>query len=545
MSSLHKSISSLSLSTIIDNIGDKNDNTNNAINTTSINAILLNDILPNNQKNDLNLSSQNHYLGDEIQNNANNNYYLLNFDKLSNISNRILDFTENTNESNKAVNDNIYDKVKFAPKTKKNRKKVITKNSKKNLNNSNSCIKFKMNNSIEKTIFTCFKKNVPENFKKKLVSKSCNFETKVKLYNSCIDYNCFKNIKIEKITENNSNKTDSTESNTKTNNNIVINNNNFIANSCRIINNKLNEKFLEKSDSSNNNVNKNKCKYLDSCNSNNIKDIKNKNGELSSKKKIKLIESSSTKRNVVKHIEDTNIIENKNINSDDYNNSDNRSNKNNNFKTKILKNSSDDNKLLQDKKELEYNLSNDYNLINDKSNVNETLLCWKNDYHYIRQLLNKAQSTSGLLSFSLHQTIKLLYYQICTNQQTSRILQSLLSKTEIYIIEDIYTCIKPKIKYLLTNVYSNYLCQKLYSRLKLSNDQVSKINFLELVLNNFRIISCNKTGTFCLQKIIDIISSDEEKKTLLKKLDETSKEDISIVCCVSNINSIFILKLIL
>ena len=90
------------------------------------------------------------------------------------------------------------------------------------------------------------------------------------------------------------------------------------------------------------------------------------------------------------------------------------------------------------------------------------------------------------------------------------------------------------IKALLTNVYSNYFCQKLYSRLKINNEiNCNKINFLSFIIENLKTISCNKTGTFSIQKIIELANSKQERNTILKGLQDISNEDMTIICNVS------------
>jgi hypothetical protein len=177
--------------------------------------------------------------------------------------------------------------------------------------------------------------------------------------------------------------------------------------------------------------------------------------------------------------------------------------------------------------------------LSDKKEVGQ--LCWKNDYHYIRQLLENSVNKEGVLTQMLHQSIKHLYFQICTNQQTSRFLQKLVAKTSLSIVQDIYILIKPRLKALLINVYSNYFCQKLYARLTIdSQDEstISRSDFLHYIMNNLRAISCNKTGTFSIQKIVEIMESNSEKQLILNELDKIPNDELSDICTVSLIRLI-------
>jgi hypothetical protein len=92
------------------------------------------------------------------------------------------------------------------------------------------------------------------------------------------------------------------------------------------------------------------------------------------------------------------------------------------------------------------------------------------------------------------------------NQNSCRILQTLLSDADHFSISKIFWEIIPEIDQLIIDPYGNYFCQKFYSFLNFEE----KIAFLVHVRKNIIMISNNSIGTYPLQSIIERLATSEE-----------------------------------
>jgi hypothetical protein len=98
---------------------------------------------------------------------------------------------------------------------------------------------------------------------------------------------------------------------------------------------------------------------------------------------------------------------------------------------------------------------------------------------------------------------------ICTllkNQNSSRILQNCLKKTDPIIIRKLFFEIIPELDSLILNPYGNYFCQKFYSHIQFEE----KLIFLNKIRSNIVTIANNAIGTYPLQTIIEKLKTQEE-----------------------------------
>lgn len=169
-------------------------------------------------------------------------------------------------------------------------------------------------------------------------------------------------------------------------------------------------------------------------------------------------------------------------------------------------------KLIQPRKE-PISMNNEENSIRVELNEAKLILEYsKKNYSKIIQ--------------STHEAIRYHYTELLKSQSTSRMLQAVLELTDESILFEINSIINGSLRQLLTNVYSNYFCQKLFERL----DQERKISFLKIIFQNLTEIACDRTGTFSIQKILERISSNEECfQFIVKELQKVSLNDLDII----------------
>ena len=99
---------------------------------------------------------------------------------------------------------------------------------------------------------------------------------------------------------------------------------------------------------------------------------------------------------------------------------------------------------------------------------------------------------------------------ICS-QTGSRMLQTNLSQFSSQIIDILIEKIKPHFEKLMSDIYGNYFCQKLYSIC--STEQ--RILILDSIKDSFVSISKTKAGSHVAQSLIEQASSLEEKKKIM------------------------------
>ena len=197
------------------------------------------------------------------------------------------------------------------------------------------------------------------------------------------------------------------------------------------------------------------------------------------------------------------------------------------FNLNILKGDWNDNEL--------YHFSSLENSDDEKINLNketETKDNFVNTNELHKIILDS--SNSQKISDNLHRNfLKGNYISVLFNQNSCRILQNHLPQTDNSIIEEIFYEIKPNLHCLMTNHYSNYFCQKLYTSFnKISMNNSLKKNFLLEIFTNFGLICCNKVGTFPLQTVIEDINSDSEKKILFDFIEAFDEKKLKLICMV-------------
>jgi len=92
------------------------------------------------------------------------------------------------------------------------------------------------------------------------------------------------------------------------------------------------------------------------------------------------------------------------------------------------------------------------------------------------------------------------------------------------IVEEIYSEIRPKLFFLLTHPFSNYLCQKIYVQFGSIITSTAKQNFLNYLFEHIQGISCNKARTFLIQRILASMQSEYEINTLYNFLKNITKK---------------------
>ena len=99
---------------------------------------------------------------------------------------------------------------------------------------------------------------------------------------------------------------------------------------------------------------------------------------------------------------------------------------------------------------------------------------------------------------------------ICS-QIGSRILQNNLLNFSYQIITDLINKIKPYFEKLMSDIYGNYFCQKLY----LISSFEQRLLILDSIKNSFISISKTKSGSHVAQSIIENVTTFEEKKKIM------------------------------
>lgn len=147
-------------------------------------------------------------------------------------------------------------------------------------------------------------------------------------------------------------------------------------------------------------------------------------------------------------------------------------------------------------------------------------------------LLDISKRQHNRITESAHEAIKFHYIDLLKSQSASRTLQMLINSTESWIINEIFELIRGNLRQLLTNVYSNYFCHKLFG--KLEHD--CRKSFLLVICDSMAELSCDRTGTFSIQKIFEQISSIDTSLLLLvcEQFQKMSHSELNLMLKVSH-----------
>ena len=152
--------------------------------------------------------------------------------------------------------------------------------------------------------------------------------------------------------------------------------------------------------------------------------------------------------------------------------------------------------------------------INEKTkskNLRKQNLIFSEDQGFDNLLITKISQN---LDEESHKLQKGNYLNFISTKTGSKVIQEALENTNIQITIEIFEEIENKLEGLMTHIYANYLCQKIYSFLP----YLKKLKFLNRIVNNIEKISVNNIGTYSLQVLFDLLKSDVEKKIILHSL---------------------------
>lgn len=95
------------------------------------------------------------------------------------------------------------------------------------------------------------------------------------------------------------------------------------------------------------------------------------------------------------------------------------------------------------------------------------------------EILDLSVRKKELIEEEVYEMLKGKFFKVIISQNGSRVLQKALKNTESAIIYKIFDEIKERLNEIMTDMYGNYFCPKLFSFL----DSKRKIEFLEQVIN--------------------------------------------------------------
>lgn len=95
-------------------------------------------------------------------------------------------------------------------------------------------------------------------------------------------------------------------------------------------------------------------------------------------------------------------------------------------------------------------------------------------------------------------------------QQGSKYLQRVLTRASPDVVEFIIQEVIKDLRFLMTNQYGNYFCQKLLQ----SSSSQQRCEILSELSEHILEISCSKSGTHSMQSLIEMINMDEEQSIL-------------------------------
>ena len=169
-----------------------------------------------------------------------------------------------------------------------------------------------------------------------------------------------------------------------------------------------------------------------------------------------------------------------------------------------------------------FSLFNNYNIINHYNDI-----CYLNSFFSLNKKINsnKKKATlfkNGKNSFHVEKDIRdfkrfceglkcSLPEYICT-QIGSRIMQKYLSRFPYFIITKLIEKIFTYFEKIMTDIYGNYFCQKLY---KISSTE-QRMMILRSLADSFINISKTKSGSHVSQSIIEQSKTKEEKQIIME-----------------------------
>lgn len=151
----------------------------------------------------------------------------------------------------------------------------------------------------------------------------------------------------------------------------------------------------------------------------------------------------------------------------------------------------------------------------------------------LKNMIINEKKTQNSINEVFHLQIKGNYLTIINNPQMNHILQEFIPQTDKAIVEEIFYEIRPKLFNFLIHPYSNYLCQKIYVQLGSIATSVAKQNFLNYIFERFHGISCNKAGTFLIQRILTSMQSEYEINKVYDFLKNITKKLYDSIAYVS------------
>ena len=172
--------------------------------------------------------------------------------------------------------------------------------------------------------------------------------------------------------------------------------------------------------------------------------------------------------------------------------------------------------------EIELNvLSNEIDKIINSIEVIKIQLPMKKD-----KLQGDDNESKSIISIEYHQKLKGSYSSLLKSKETSKDLQLILPNVCKNTIRDIFNEIKINFISLFIHVYSNYFIHKMF--LYLSDED--KTEFMLMISNSFQVISCNKVGTFALQRVIEDLNK-ANKLLFIEHFNKNVKEEEILNCC--------------
>ena len=130
-----------------------------------------------------------------------------------------------------------------------------------------------------------------------------------------------------------------------------------------------------------------------------------------------------------------------------------------------------------------------------------------NDIHFFISIFDQLDNDNNGITKADHLAyLKGKYYVLFKNYEISKIFQKLLLKTSSNILTSIFKELRECFYQAFTDVYCNYSIQKMYNFLQ----KKEKMEYIELLVNDFSNISNNNVGMFAIQRIISSFQSIQE-----------------------------------
>lgn len=144
--------------------------------------------------------------------------------------------------------------------------------------------------------------------------------------------------------------------------------------------------------------------------------------------------------------------------------------------------------------------------------------------------------TKDKLNLTDHMEFKGNYNSILQTPLGGKVIQNALQNTSYAIIVEIFEEIKSNLPEHFKGTYSKFCVQKLYGYLNSdSQGEQHKTKYLQILFRRLVEVSCNKEGTFALQKLMDMFQSNQEFNSLQLCLKILSEEEILKMANVSTL----------